>query len=112
MPFIANEKMQESGQKWAKGLEPNPAKGVEVTEFEKKAQDLGLSLPRQYVASKALKQWCVSDLNGSPRYDVLYIPEFLLRAWNIRTMWDGDDSGFEEFVPFSDMTGTDFQSRS
>ena len=111
MDFVANGKMQESGQKWAKGLEPNPVQGVEVTAFEKKTAELGLK-PDQYAASKELKQWCVSGIDGSPRYDVLYVPEALLKMWSIRTAWDGDEiaeDGLAEVMPFSDMVSTDYE---
>lgn len=56
--------------------------GVDVTEFERKAQDLNLS-PEQYRMSAALKAWVKANCNHR------YVPEALLSHW-----------GFEPRVSF------------
>jgi hypothetical protein len=47
-----------------------------ATEFEMQAQQLHLA-PDQYVASSHLRNWCERNKNQH------YIPEWLLKAWNI-----------------------------
>lgn len=102
--FVPKDKTKQ----WACGVEPiienNPSR------FELKVTELGLN-PDQLVASEELKTWCTSVENGEPRYNTLYIPEILLRAWKIRTCWYDDDAALREselfpVVPFSDMKET------
>lgn len=100
--FIPKDKTKQ----WACGVEPivenNP------TAFENKVAELGLT-PDQYAASKELKTWVTSVERDQPRYDVLYVPENLLKAWDIRTSWDGDELVEDELVPivpFSEMKET------
>ena len=107
--FTADERMSASGQKWAKGLEPSAPEGVKVTEFEKQASGLE---PSRYALSAALRNWALAtDEKGNRNCDVFYIPEDLLLAWDIRTIWDGDemDEKILAAVPFCDMLSTDFQ---
>lgn len=107
--FVANSKMNESGQKWAKGLEPSAPEGVLITEFELKVAELGLE-QAQYADSKSLRDWVTGDHEGSPRYNVLYVPEFLLYAWGIVTSWDGDEIDESLMTPFSDMSSTTWEN--
>ena len=51
------------------------------TEFEMQTRQLQLT-PEAYVFSSELRNWC--DLNGNR----LYIPEWLLDAWNLRVNAD------------------------
>ena len=55
-----------------------------ATAFEMQVKELRLR-PDQYVASAQLRKWCEKNRN---RY---YIPESLLKAWNIFV--DSDISG-------------------
>jgi hypothetical protein len=47
-----------------------------ATEFEMQARHLHLA-PDQYVASSQLRNWCEKNKNQ------YYIPEWLLKAWNM-----------------------------
>ena len=47
-----------------------------VTEFEIQVDQLRLT-PEMYVYSEALRSWCERNKNR------VYIPEWLLKAWNI-----------------------------
>lgn len=49
---------------------------VLCTEFELQARHLHLT-PDQYVASPHLRKWCEQNKNQ------YYVPEWLLKAWNI-----------------------------
>jgi hypothetical protein len=46
------------------------------TEFELQARELGLT-PERYASSVELRRWCERNKNHH------YIPEWLLKAWNI-----------------------------
>ena len=110
--------MQQSGQKWVKGYEPAAPEGVAITEFESEASRLGL-IPEQYEASRELKAWVTAVIvndedeepKTGPRYDIVFVPERLLKAWGIVTMWGADDidETLVEAVPFSDMMSTTWQ---
>jgi len=54
------------------------------TEFEMQARQLHLTA-EQYVVSAELREWCKENRNRC------YIPEWLLKAWNISV--DADLSG-------------------
>ena len=118
MTFRADDRMQQSGQKWAKGYEPAAPEGVAITEFESEASRLGL-IPEQYEASRELKAWVTAFIvndkgeepKKGPRYDIVFVPERLLKAWGIVTMWGTDDidETLVEAVPFSDMMSTTWQ---
>lgn len=58
---------------WGRPMLPS---SVVFTEFEMQARRLHLT-PDQYVASAELRSWCEKNRNHS------YIPEWLLKAWNI-----------------------------
>jgi hypothetical protein len=49
---------------------------VLCTEFEMQARHLRVA-PEEYVASARLREWCEENKNQH------YIPEWLLKAWNI-----------------------------
>jgi hypothetical protein len=53
-----------------------PPVSILCTEFEMQARQLHLT-PDQYVASAHLRNWCERNKNQ------YYIPEWLLKAWNI-----------------------------
>jgi hypothetical protein len=55
---------------------PMPPGSVLCTEFELQVRDLRLA-PEEYVASASLRKWCEQNKNQ------YYIPEWLLKAWNI-----------------------------
>jgi hypothetical protein len=55
---------------------PMQSASVLCTEFEMQARHLHLT-PEQYVASAPLSKWCEENKN------LYYIPEWLLKAWNI-----------------------------
>jgi hypothetical protein len=58
---------------WGRPMMPA---SVLCTEFELQARQLHLT-PDQYVASSRLRNWCEENKNQ------YYIPEWLLKAWNI-----------------------------
>jgi hypothetical protein len=58
---------------WGRPMRPAPAL---ATEFEMQVRQLHLA-PETYVFSAKLRNWCAENRN---RY---YIPEWLLKAWNI-----------------------------
>jgi hypothetical protein len=51
------------------------------TEFEMQARELGLT-PEMYATSRELKAWCKRNKNHH------YIPEWLLKTWNINVNSD------------------------
>lgn len=57
------------------GLPMQPA-SVVCTEFELQARHLRLT-PENYLLSAQLRRWCEANKNQ------YYIPEWLLKAWNI-----------------------------
>jgi len=58
---------------WGRPMQPA---SVLCTEFEMQVKHLRLA-PEEYVASSRLRQWCEANKN------LHYIPEWLLKAWNI-----------------------------
>ncbi len=58
---------------WGRPMQPA---SVLCTEFELQARHLQLT-PAEYVASSHLRKWCERNRNN------FYIPEWLLKAWNI-----------------------------
>lgn len=66
---------------WGKPAQPVPAF---ATEFEMQVKQLHLT-PGTYVFSAELRNWCERNRNRC------YIPEWLLKAWNIPV--DADLSG-------------------
>ena len=63
---------------------PMPPASVLSTEFEMQARQLQLTA-EQYIVSAELREWCKENRNRC------YIPEWLLKAWNISV--DADLSG-------------------
>ena len=113
--FTSDERMNDSGQKWVKGFEPATIKGASKTAFDAEVEYLGLNPASDLRGSKELKAWATSLSNSNPEqpnYNVVFIPESLLKAWRLKTMWDGDeavDTDDVPVVPFSDMFGTDYE---
>lgn len=60
---------------WASGIPVIPSRDV-PTEFEIQVRELELT-PEMYVGSRKLKNWCTLNRNR------VYIPEWLLRKWDI-----------------------------
>jgi len=60
---------------------PMPPASVMCTEFELQVRHLRLA-PEEYVASAHLRKWCEHNKNQ------YYIPEWLLKAWNISVTSD------------------------
>ena len=58
---------------WGRPMRPGPAL---ATAFEVEVKQLRLTA-EQYVGSAGLRRWCEENRNRS------YIPEWLLKAWNI-----------------------------
>ena len=58
---------------WGRPMRPAPAV---ATAFEVEVKQLHLTA-EQYVGSAGLRRWCEENRNRS------YIPEWLLKAWNI-----------------------------
>ena len=88
---------------------------VRPTQFEIQVDNLGLS-PEQYISSAELQTWCKANCNTR------YIPEHLLRAWSLHTVWDevaadgeaevehtlGDDMA----IPVEELLDTDEEPRT
>ena len=55
---------------------PMPPVSILCTEFEMQVRQLRLA-PEHYIASARLRSWCERNRNQ------YYIPEWLLKAWNI-----------------------------
>jgi hypothetical protein len=60
---------------WGRGR-PLVSAPALLTEFEMQVRELGLT-PQMYATSRELKAWCERNKNHH------YIPEWLLKAWNI-----------------------------
>ena len=58
---------------WGRPMQPA---SVLCTEFEMQARHLHLT-PEQYSGSARLRRWCEENKNQ------YYVPEWLLKAWNI-----------------------------
>jgi len=70
LTFMPNKR---GNPNWGRPMQPA---SVLCTEFEMQARHLHLT-PDQYVASARLRRWCEENKNQH------YIPEWLLKAWNI-----------------------------
>jgi hypothetical protein len=68
-----NSPRKRGNPNWGRPMLPA---SVLCTEFELQVRHLLLA-PEEYVASSSLRKWCEQNKNQ------YYIPEWLLKAWNI-----------------------------
>lgn len=94
-----------------KRREPTRKSEVKLSRFEVLAKQLGLAEP-QWVFSKELREF------AQQYCDQYFVPEYLLSAWRIGTVWDNaekptklvsDDVAVPDIVEFSDIEGTDLE---
>lgn len=73
---MLNKRHKPGNPKWGR-WKPGIIFGVQVTAFEKKAQELQLTSFAQMKKSDELRSWAYRNRNTR------YVPEALLKAWNL-----------------------------